>query len=295
MPSLCLARDACHENQIRRDVHVAAGAPQEPVAHRAAGEHDLAENIVHLVLARLPDAPAGTRGISMFLVPKVLPEADGTLGERNAVRCASIEKKMGIHGNATCVMNYDGATGWLLGEPHKGMRAMFTMMNNARLSVGTQGVAVADRAYQRAVAFARDRVQGKAIPDAAAGGSGSIIDHADVRRMLMTMKAYTEASRAICLYNAACLDYGRRHPDADTARRRGGLAELLTPISKGFGTDIGVEMSSVGVQIHGGMGVMDELPLERIWRDARIERIWEGTSEIQRHIISRDLLRPLGA
>ncbi|MDF1736841.1 MAG: acyl-CoA dehydrogenase [Minwuia sp.] len=248
------------------------------------GEHDMADNIIHLVLARTPDAPAGTRGISLFVVPKFLVNDDGTLGERNDLRCASIEEKIGIHGSPTCVMSYgdnDGCVGWMLGEEMKGMRSMFTMMNNARLSVGTQGVAVADRAYQRAVAFARDRVQGKPIPDEGAGGSGSIIDHADVRRMLMTMKAYTEASRAICLYNAGCLDYGRRHPDADTARRRAGLAELLTPISKGFGTDIGVEMSSVGVQIHGGMGFVEETGAGQHYRDSRILPIYEGTNGIQ--------------
>ncbi|WP_416898688.1 MAG: acyl-CoA dehydrogenase [Minwuia sp.] len=245
------------------------------------GEHDMTDNIIHLVLARTPDAPAGTKGISLFLVPKFFVNDDGSLGERNDLRCASLEEKIGIHGSPTCVMSYgdnDECVGWMVGEEMKGMRAMFTMMNNARLSVGTQGVAVADRAFQRAVRFARDRVQGKPMK---AGGSGAIIDHADVRRMLMTMKACTEAARAICIYNAECLDFARRHPDEEVRRVRQGLAELLTPISKGFGTDIGVEMSSVGVQVHGGMGFVEETGAGQHYRDSRILPIYEGTNGIQ--------------
>ncbi|WP_417515556.1 acyl-CoA dehydrogenase [Minwuia sp.] len=245
------------------------------------GDHEMADNIVHLVLARTPDAPEGTKGISLFLVPKYFVNDDGSLGQRNDVRCTALEEKIGIHASPTCVMSYgdnDECVGWMVGEEMKGMRAMFTMMNNARLSVGTQGVAIADRAFQRAVAFAKDRVQGKPMKQ---GGSGAIIDHADVRRMLMTMKAYTEASRAICIYNAECLDYARRHPDADVREARQGMAELLTPISKGFGTDIGVEMASVGVQVHGGMGFVEETGAGQHYRDARILPIYEGTNGIQ--------------
>jgi len=245
------------------------------------GEHDMTDNIVHLVLARTPGAPEGTKGISLFLVPKFFVNDDGSLGERNDLRCASIEEKIGIHASPTCVMAYgdnDQCVGWMVGEEMKGMRAMFTMMNNARLSVGTQGVAVADRAFQRAVRFARDRVQGKPMKQ---GGSGAIIDHADVRRMLMTMKANTEAARAICIYNAECLDFARRHPDEDVRRARQGLAELLTPISKGFGTDIGVEMASIGVQVHGGMGFVEETGAGQHYRDSRILPIYEGTNGIQ--------------
>jgi alkylation response protein AidB-like acyl-CoA dehydrogenase len=245
------------------------------------GDHEMADNIVHLVLARTPGAPEGTKGISLFVVPKFFVNEDGSLGKRNDLRAASLEEKIGIHASPTCVMSYgdnDECIGWMLGDEMKGMRSMFTMMNNARLSVGTQGVAIADRAFQRAVRFAQDRVQGKPMKQ---GGTGSIIDHADVRRMLMTMKAYTEASRSICIYNAECLDYARRHPDADVAKARQGMAELLTPISKGFGTDIGVEMSSVGVQVHGGMGFVEETGAGQHYRDSRILPIYEGTNGIQ--------------
>ncbi|ANK79512.1 MAG: acyl-CoA dehydrogenase [Rhizobiales bacterium NRL2] len=245
------------------------------------GEHDMTDNIVHLVLARTPGAPEGTKGISLFLVPKFFVNDDGTPGERNDVRCASLEEKIGIHGSPTCVMSYGDngqCVGWMVGEEMKGMRAMFTMMNNARLSVGVQGVAIADRAYQRAVRFARDRVQGRSLRP---GGTGAIIDHADVRRMLMTMKGYSEAARAICIYNAECLDFARRHPDESVRRIRQGMAELLTPISKGFGTDIGVEMASVGVQVHGGMGFVEETGAGQHYRDSRILPIYEGTNGIQ--------------
>ncbi|MEC9345037.1 MAG: acyl-CoA dehydrogenase [Pseudomonadota bacterium] len=244
------------------------------------GEHDMADNIIHLVLARTPDAPAGTRGISLFLVPKFLLNADGTPGQRNDLRCISLEHKIGIHASPTCVMSYGengNCVGWMVGEENKGMRAMFTMMNNARLSVGVQGVAVAERAYQRAVDFARQRVQGRP----AVAGTGTIIDHADVRRMLMTMRSLTEAARAICLANAACLDLGRRHPDADERRRRAGLGELFTPVSKGFSTDVGVEVASLGVQVHGGMGYVEETGAGQHYRDSRILPIYEGTNGIQ--------------
>ena len=240
------------------------------------GEHDLTSNIIHLVLARLPDAPPGTRGISLFLVPKVLPD-----GSRNDLRCAGIEHKLGIHASPTCTMAYGdagGATGWLIGEENRGLACMFTMMNNARLNVGLQGVAIAERAYQAALAYARDRRQGRA-----AGGEGAsaIIDHPDVRRMLLEMKALTAASRAICYRVAAALDRARLASDADERRREGELASLLTPVAKAFSTDIGVEVASIGVQVHGGMGFVEETGAAQHLRDARILPIYEGTNGIQ--------------
>jgi alkylation response protein AidB-like acyl-CoA dehydrogenase len=241
------------------------------------GEHDLTDNIIHLVLARLPDAPAGTRGISLFLVPKVLPD-----GRRNDLRCAGIEHKLGIHGSPTCTMVYgerEGAVGWLVGEPNRGLACMFTMMNNARLGVGLQGVAIAERATQQALAYARDRRQGKA--GTAAEGMSPIIEHPDVQRMLLTMKAYTAASRGICYLTAEALD--RAHRAADEAERRAAQdrASLLTPVAKAFSTDIGVEVASLGIQVHGGMGFVEETGAAQHLRDARIAPIYEGTNGIQ--------------
>jgi 3-(methylthio)propanoyl-CoA dehydrogenase len=244
------------------------------------GEHDLAANIVHLVLARVPNAPPGTRGISCFIVPKFLVADDGSLGERNGVECVSIERKMGINASPTCVMAYDGAVGYLIGEPNEGMRYMFTMMNTARLSVGLEGLAVGERAYQQAVAYARERRQGRA-PGAPAGETSPIIDHPDVRRMLLTMRAQIEALRGVAYLNAESLDLARLHPDANVRTWRQELADLLTPITKAWGTDLGVELTSLAVQVHGGMGYVEETGVAQHYRDARIAPIYEGTNGIQ--------------
>ena len=221
------------------------------------GEHDLTDNIIHFVLARLPDAPPGTKGISLFLVPKFFVNEDGSLGTRNDVRCHSIEHKLGIHGSPTCTMVYGdkgGATGWLIGEENRGLNCMFTMMNNARLAVGLQGVGIAERATQAAMAYARDRKQGRA----GANGSSPIIAHPDVRRMLLTMRALTHAARAICYATGTAIDRAHRAKD-DVARKAADQrASLLTPVAKAFSTDIGTEVASLGVQVHGGMGFIEE-------------------------------------
>jgi alkylation response protein AidB-like acyl-CoA dehydrogenase len=247
------------------------------------GEHDMVENLIHLVLARLPDAPPGTRGISCFIVPKYLVQPDGSLGARNDLRCVSIEHKLGIHASPTCVMSYgdqDGAIGYLVGEENKGMRCMFTMMNAARLSVGLQGLAIAERAYQQALAFAKERKQGRST-GADAVDNAPIIRHADVRRMLLLMKSQIEAMRALIYWNAEAIDLARRHPDPAVREAKQGLVELLTPISKGWSTDLGVELASIGVQIHGGMGFIEETGAAQHMRDARIAPIYEGTNGIQ--------------
>ena len=238
------------------------------------GDHDMTPNICHLVLARLPDAPGGTRGISLFMVPKFLPNADGTLGARNSLRAVSLEHKLGLHGSPTAVMAYEGATGWLVGEANKGMAAMFTMMNNARVGVGVQGVGVAEAAYQHALAYARDRKQGAV---ARPGGTGTIIDHADVRRMLAQMRAEIFAIRAITLANSVAIDMAHATGSDDWAAR----AALLTPITKAHGTDIGVEVASTGIQVHGGMGFVEETGAAQFLRDVRVTPIYEGTNGIQ--------------
>jgi len=245
----------------------------------SAGDHDLAENIVHLVLARLPDAPAGTRGLSLFIVPKFLPGPGRTLGARNAVTCGGLESKMGIHGNATCVMHYEGASGFLVGEPHKGMRAMFTMMNEARIGVGLQAIGQADRAYQAARAFAREREQGRAPGGAAAPErpADPIIVHPDVRRMLMDQKCFIEGARAFALWGAMLVDRNRRQHDAQAEA----LVSLLTPVIKGFLTDRGFESAVVAQQVLGGTGFTRDAGVEQIVRDARITMIYEGTNGIQ--------------
>jgi acyl-CoA dehydrogenase len=245
------------------------------------GEHDLTENIVHLVLARLPDAPAGTRGISLFLAPKFLPGADGAFTLRNDVRCMGVEHKLGIHGSPTCTMAFGesgGAVAYLIGEPNRGLNCMFTMMNNARLSVGLQGVALAERATQLALAYARDRRQGRAP---GAGATSAIVEHPDVARMLLTMASTAAAARAICFETAAALDCARRAPDAEAARIAEARASLLTPLAKAFSTDIGNEATSLGVQIFGGMGFIEETGAAQLMRDARIAAIYEGTNGIQ--------------
>jgi 3-(methylthio)propanoyl-CoA dehydrogenase len=244
------------------------------------GEHDLADNIVHLVLARVPGAPPGTKGISCFIVPKFLLADDGSLGERNGVYCVSIEKKMGIHASPTCVLAYDRAVGYLIGEANQGMHYMFAMMNNARLSVGLEGLALGERSYQQAVAYARERRQGRP-PGAPAGESALIVDHPDVRRMLLTMRAQIEALRSLAYLNAECIDLSRAHPDPDVRTWRQELADLLTPITKAWGTDLGVELTSLGLQIHGGMGYIEETGVAQHYRDARIAPIYEGTNGIQ--------------
>ncbi|MBS7698299.1 MULTISPECIES: acyl-CoA dehydrogenase [unclassified Chelatococcus] len=247
------------------------------------GDHDLTDNIVHMVLARLPDAPPGNRGISLFLVPKFIVNPDGSLGARNDVVCQSLEHKLGIHGSPTCVMAYGdkgGATAYLVGEENRGLACMFTMMNNARLAVGVQGVGVAERAYQQALAYARERRQGRR-PDTPAGQSAPIIAFPDVRRMLMTMKALTQAARAICYLTASALDGARLAPDMVERQRAHETASLLTPIAKAFSTDVGFEVASLGVQVHGGMGYIEETGAAQHLRDARIAMIYEGTNGIQ--------------
>jgi len=246
------------------------------------GEHDLTDNIVHLVLARLPDAPAGIKGISLFIVPKFLPKEDGTPGERNDLRCASLEHKLGIHASPTAVMAYGdngGAVGFLVGEENRGIEYMFTMMNNARLSVGIQGVAIAERAYQQARDYARDRVQSKDVADAK-GQPVAIIRHPDVRRMLLDMRAKTEAARALALYAGTQLDTSRLHADAAVRKAATARVDILTPIVKAWSTDIGCDVASTGVQIHGGMGFIEETGAAQHYRDARITPIYEGTNGI---------------
>ncbi|MDP1626840.1 MAG: acyl-CoA dehydrogenase [Parvibaculum sp.] len=258
------------------------------------GDHDMAENIVHLVLARLPDAPAGTKGISLFLVPKFLVNEDGSLGARNDAYCIGLEEKLGIHGSPTCVMSYGengGAIGTLIGQENRGLACMFTMMNNARLLVGTQGVALAEAAYQHALAYAKDRKQGRPLGSTLAPGEmAPIVEHPDIRRMLLTMKSLTDASRAICYATAVAIDGAHAGDKREEAQAR---ADLLTPIAKSFSTDIGVEVASIGVQIHGGMGFIEETGAAQFLRDARILPIYEGTNGIQAiDLVSRKL--PLG-
>lgn len=252
------------------------------------GEHDLTDNIVHLVLARLPDAPAGTKGISLFLVPKYLVNADGSLGARNDVFCAGLEEKLGLHASPTCTMIYGdgfgdtgekGAVGYLIGEEHKGLACMFTMMNNARLLVGIQGVAVAEAAYQKARTYAQERRQGRALNAAKGAEMSPIIEHPDVARMLLTMKGLTQASRAICYSCAQALDMAKA--DSANAAFWANRASLLTPLAKAFSTDSGVDVASLGIQVHGGMGFIEETGAAQLLRDARILPIYEGTNGIQ--------------
>ncbi|NWG54496.1 MAG: acyl-CoA dehydrogenase family protein, partial [Hydrogenophilaceae bacterium] len=230
------------------------------------GEHDLAENIIHLVLARTPDAPAGSKGVSLFLAPKILPN-----GSRNALRCIGVEEKMGIHASPTCTMAFEGATAWLVGAENRGLAAMFTMMNSARLNVGLEGVAIAEAAYQKALAYAKERVQ----------GGGPIIQHPDVRRMLIAMKSKTQAARAICYATGLAADCAKRIEDDEARAAAKAREDLLTPIAKAWSTDWGVEAASLGVQIHGGMGFVEEGGAAQFYRDARIAPIYEGTNGIQ--------------
>ncbi|MFC3628070.1 acyl-CoA dehydrogenase C-terminal domain-containing protein [Paracoccus angustae] len=244
----------------------------------SAGDHDLAENVIHLVLAKAPGGGEGTKGISLFIVPKFLVNPDGSLGERNGVSVGALEEKMGIHGNATCVMNYDNAKGWLLGELHKGMRAMFTMMNEARLGVGLQGYACAVPAYQNAVAYAKDRLQGRAVTGArnASGAADPLIVHPDIRRSLMDQKSFLEGARMLALWGAHLIDKGH-HGDADAE----GLVSLLTPVIKGFLTDKGFETAVLAQQVYGGHGYIEEHGMSQFVRDARITMIYEGANGVQ--------------
>ena len=262
------------------------------------GDHELSENIIHLVLARLPDAPPGVKGISLFVVPKYLVTDDGTPGPRNDLRCVSLEEKMGIHASPTAVLSYgdhDGAIGFLVGEENKGLPCMFTTMNNARLSVGLEGIGVAERALQKAASFARERVQGRE-PVNGETKPVAIVRHPDVRRMLLTMRALTEASRALAYFAAARLDIARRHPDPKARRAAQAIADLLVPVVKGWGTEVGSETASLGVQVHGGMGYIEETGAAQFMRDAKIAEIYEGTNGIQANdLIGRKLTRDGGA
>lgn len=249
----------------------------------SSGDHDLTENIIHLVLAKLPDAPDSTKGISLFIVPKVLVNDDGTLGARNAVSCGSIEHKMGIHGNATCVMNYDGATGYLVGEENKGLAAMFIMMNAARLGVGIQGLAQAEVAYQNAVKYAGERRQGRALTGAAepAEKADTLFVHPDVRRMLMDAKAFTEGMRSLCLWGALQVDLSHKAASEEERQLADDLISLLTPVIKGYGTDKGYDVATNMQQVFGGHGYIEEWGMSQFVRDARIAMIYEGTNGVQ--------------
>ncbi|MFZ5556038.1 MAG: acyl-CoA dehydrogenase [Pseudomonadota bacterium] len=261
------------------------------------GDHDMAENVVHLVLARLPDAPEGVKGISLFIVPKFLVNADGSLGARNDLRVVSLEHKLGIHASPTAVMAFGdqgGAVGYLVGEPNRGLEYMFTMMNHARLAVGLEGVGIAERAYQQALAYARERVQGRPVGHQGAERA-PIIHHPDVRRMLMHMKATTEAMRALAYFAAAQMDKAERHPDLEERRRAQALTDLLTPVVKGWCTETAIEIASTGIQVHGGMGFVEETGAAQHLRDARITTIYEGTTGIQAgDLVGRKVARESG-
>ncbi|MES2662558.1 MAG: acyl-CoA dehydrogenase C-terminal domain-containing protein [Pseudomonadota bacterium] len=261
------------------------------------GEHDLTSNIIHLVLAKLPNAPAGSRGISMFLVPKYLLNAQNDAGDANALSCGSIEHKMGIKGSATCVMNFDGARGWLVGEENFGLQAMFTMMNYERLSIALQGLGSAEMAYQHAAEYAKDRTQGRSSKGAQSPHqvADSILVHPDVRRMLLSVRAFCEAGRAFAIYVASQLDHSKYHPDADQRKRAEDLVSLLTPVAKAFLTDVGLDMCVVAQQVFGGHGYVREWSVEQLVRDTRIAQIYEGTNGIQAlDLVGRKILRSGG-
>ncbi|WP_119421867.1 acyl-CoA dehydrogenase C-terminal domain-containing protein [Desertibaculum subflavum] len=263
----------------------------------SAGEHDMAENIIHLVLAKIPGGPSGIKGVSLFIVPKFLVNADGSLGERNGVTCGSIEHKMGIHGNSTCVLNYDGAKGWLIGEAHKGMRAMFTMMNAARLGVGIQGLGVGDVAFQNGLAYAKDRLQMRSISGVKAPDKPAdpIIVHPDVRRMLMTMKAFTEGARAFALETGLKIDFAQKHPDEAARREAEDYVALVTPVIKAYLTDMGYETATMAQQCLGGHGYIWEHGMEQFVRDARIAMIYEGANGVQAlDLVGRKLPEGMG-
>src|SRR5512137_2642134 len=263
------------------------------------GEHDYTDNIIHLVLARTPDAPEGVKGISLFIVPKFMVNADGSLGARNDVHCVSLEHKLGIHASPTAVMAYGdhgGAIGYLVGEENRGLEYMFIMMNLARFSVGMEGVGIAERAYQRAVAYAKDRVQGRPVGAEKGAVGAKIIEHPDIRRMLMTMRAHTEAMRAVAYVTSAAMDNAHRHTDAEARRRHQAFVDFMIPIVKGCSTEIAQEVASLGIQVHGGMGYIEETGAAQHFRDARITTIYEGTTGIQANdFIGRKTARDGGA
>ena len=264
----------------------------------SSGEHDMSANIVHLVLARLPDAPAGTKGISLFIVPKFTPGPGGAPGERNAVKCSRLENKMGIHANATCEMQFDGATGWLVGEPNKGLNAMFVMMNGARLGVGMQSLGLMEAAYQSSAAYAKERIQARSLtgPKAPDQPADPIIVHPDVRRMLLTQRAWVEGSRALAFWVALMIDQYEHHPDEDVRKDSIDLVTLLTPIVKAFNTDNGFQCAVLAQQVFGGSGYIRETGIEQYVRDARINMIYEGTNTIQSlDLLGRKVLGDNGA
>jgi alkylation response protein AidB-like acyl-CoA dehydrogenase len=264
----------------------------------SSGEQDISENIVHLVLARLLDAPPGTKGLSLFIVPKFVPDQNGEAGERNGVRCGSIEHKMGIHGNSTCVLNFEDATGWMVGQPNRGLQAMFVMMNGARLGVGVQGLGLTEVAYQNALAYAKERLQSRSLsgPKAPSKSADPIIVHADVRRMLLTQKAYVEAGRAFAYWIALSIDKAASHPDPDVRRECEDLVSLLTPVVKAFLTDNAVLCTNLALQVFGGHGYIREGGVEQYVRDARIGTIYEGTNTIQSlDLLGRKVLLDKGA
>ncbi|MGH8455712.1 MAG: acyl-CoA dehydrogenase C-terminal domain-containing protein [Stenotrophobium sp.] len=264
----------------------------------SAGEHDMSKNIIHLVLARLPDAPPGTKGISLFIVPKFIPDASGNPGKRNTIVCGSIEHKMGIHGNATCVMNLDGAIGWMVGAPNKGLNAMFVMMNSARLGVGMQSLGLAEVAYQNSLAYAKERLQSRSLtgPKLKDKPADPIIFHPDVRRMLLTQKAYVEAARAFTYWAGLAIDREHKHPDEKVRKDNADMVALLTPVIKGFITDNGYESTTLAMQVFGGHGYIRETGVEQYVRDARINMIYEGTNTIQAlDLLGRKVLGDMGA
>jgi len=262
------------------------------------GDHDYTDNIIHLVLARTPTAPEGVKGISLFIVPKVLVNADGSLGARNDVRCVSLEHKLGIHASPTAVLAYGdhgGATGYLVGQENRGLEYMFIMMNQARFSVGLEGVGLAERAYQRAAAYAKERVQGRAVGEGSLPGA-TILQHPDVRRMLLSMKAATEAMRALAYVTAAALDNARAHPDKEARKRHQAFVDLMIPVVKGWCTETAQDVAYTGVQVHGGMGFIEETGAAQHYRDARIITIYEGTTGIQANdLVGRKTARDAGA
>jgi butyryl-CoA dehydrogenase len=286
--TMCLTEAHCGSDLglIRTRAEPEAGGPYRITGTKifiSGGEQDLTENIIHMVLARLPQAPMGTSGLSLFVVPKLLIHSDGKLGARNRVSCSSIEQKMGIRASATCVMNFDGAAGYLVGEPHRGMRMMFTMMNAARLAVGIQGLGLAETAYQSAAAYARERLQGRSLsgPKRTDLPADPIIVHPDVRKSLLTMRAYIQGARALVLWAAMALDRATRHPNAAERAAAEELVSLMTPVIKAFIADIGVEVTNHGLQVFGGAGYIRDSGMEQLVRDARIAQIYEGTNGIQ--------------
>jgi alkylation response protein AidB-like acyl-CoA dehydrogenase len=263
----------------------------------SAGEHDLTDNIIHLILARLPDAPEGSKGISLFVAPKYLINPDGSLGERNAFHCGGLDHKMGIHASPTCIMHYDGAKAWLVGEPHKGLRAMFTMMNAARLYVGVQGLGIAEVAFQNALNYAEERLQGRALAGAQRKDKPAdpITVHPDVRRMLWTMKSITEGMRALTLMTALQMDISHRHTDATQRQRADDFVQLMTPIVKAYQTDMGFEVASLAMQVYGGNGFIEEVGIAQFMRDIRISMIYEGTNGVQAmDLVGRKLSAHMG-